>query len=151
MKNLHIMKDLVNSSMYSNLEKRITFKFNSVVEGVSKKNGFGMLKILNNSTGILEIINFDLMVECIGFKQNQNFGHRMQDDNGKFITTDRYRVKDNIYACGWSRTGPKGNIADSLEEAGNCASKIYEDLIASARTRLDFTLDRTIFAHRFSK
>lgn len=133
-KNIQIMQDLINSSKHSITEKKLNFKFSVSTSELTQENGRGTMKIENADSKTIETINYDMLIECTGFKQNQKFEHLAQDVNGKFITTDQFRIVDNIYACGWSRTGPKGNVADSMEEAFNCASVIYRDLTSSPQT-----------------
>ena len=130
-KNIQIMNDLVNSSTISKSEKRIHFKFSASASELYQEHGRGVIKIKNSYSNNIELMSYDMLIECTGFKQKQIFERSLQDENGKFITADRFRVKDNIYACGWSRTGPKGNVADSMDEASNCASEIYNDLKAN--------------------
>lgn len=109
-------------------EKIINFKFSSYISSVNCENGQGIVKF-NYSNQRTEQLEFDLLIECTGFKQNQKFENLAQDEAGKFITNDRNLVKENIYACGWARTGPKGNIADSMSEAFNCSTSICTDLL----------------------
>lgn len=125
LKNVNIMKDLVLKSNKTSPEKYLTFKFSSPIDDINYEDDKIILKIHNSDN--FEYINFDLLVECTGFYQKQTFSGLQQDCFGKFITSEKYKIKDNIYTCGWSKTGPKGNIADSMLEASNCAKQIYND------------------------
>lgn len=126
-----IMQDLVKNSNQGLPKKKIRFVFSSPVSSVEKRNGHGIVKVAHNNQK-LEHFEFDLLIECTGFKQNQIFEELSQDEVGKFVTNDRYCIKDNIYSCGWARTGPKGSIADSIVEASNCAKSIFTDLSSGA-------------------
>lgn len=133
LKNLNIMRDLVINSNKKSAEKSINFNFSSPVEEVFLKNDEKILKVQKSDKNF-ENINFDLLIECTGFHQQQNFNGLGQDPSGKFITYDQYKLKDNVYSCGWSRTGPKGNVADSILEASNCAKQLFEDLNTKLRS-----------------
>ena len=127
LKNVDIMKDLVANCNKHSAEKSINFKFSSPIAKVFLSNGEKIIKI-QKSDDCFEYINFDLLIECTGFYQRQKFIGLQQDPLGKFITTEEYKLVDNVYTCGWSRTGPRGNIADSILEATNCAKQIFFDL-----------------------
>lgn len=129
------MQDLIKGSTHVPHEKVINFKFTSPISSVNYENGHGIVKI-GNSNEKMECVEFDLLIECTGFKQNQKFENLAQDEAGKFIANYRnlYLLKENIYACGWARTGPKGNIADSMSEAFNCAASISTDLIRKGKS-----------------
>lgn len=126
------MRELVDKTKNLTPSKILNFKFSSPVISVSwnednpKK---GQVIVKNNITEKYEAIGFDLLIECTGFLQAQKFDKLPQDENGKLITDNGYRVFDKIYACGWAKTGPKGNIADSMLESSNCAADIYRDLL----------------------
>ena len=126
LKNFQILKKLVEDSCKFSPVKVVNFKFSSPIiriNGVEKEVYFST----ENSPQI-ETFKYDILIECTGFEQKQKFRELNQDICGKFITDD-FRLKDNIYACGWSRTGPKGNIADAMIEALNCAKKISNYLL----------------------
>ena len=127
LKNVSILKELVRNSSSNSAEKSIKFKFSTSATDVFSSNGENFLKIRNNENQF-ENLKFDLLIECTGFYQKQKFFCLQQDPHGKFITSVQYNIKDNIYSCGWSRTGPKGNISDSILEASNCAKQLYLDL-----------------------
>lgn len=78
-------------------------------------------------SGITSTIPFDLLIECIGFYQKQTILKDYQDSTGKFVTED-FQIADNIFACGWARSGPNGTVADSMMEAEECASVILQRL-----------------------
>lgn len=126
------MQDLLSCSNHMSHEKIINFIFSSSISSVNCENGHGIVKFVD-SNQITKQLKFDLLIECTGFKQNQNFESLAQDEAGKFITNDRNLVKENIYACGWARTGPKGNIADSMSEALYCATSISTDLLRKGK------------------
>lgn len=130
------MQDLVQSSNHVLPEKNIRFIFSSPISSVEDRRGHGIIEIVHNNQKI-DHIEFDLLIECTGFKQNQAFEEITQDEAGKFVTDDQYCLKNNIYSCGWARTGPKGNIADSIAEASNCARSIFTDLMGRGRNKLD--------------
>lgn len=127
LKNLKIMRDLVINSNKKSSEKSINFKFSSPVEEVFFKSDEKILKIQKN-VKYFENISFDLLIECTGFYQKQKFDGLAQDLRGTFIPSKQYQLQENIYSCGWSRTGPKGNVADSILEASNCARQLFDDL-----------------------
>lgn len=117
------MQELAKESEKSKASKIITFKFLSPISSVERNGNKGVVHLKND-----EKIEFDLLIECSGFRQNQKFNELQQDDVGRLITKKDYLISDNIYTCGWARTGPKGDIADSMNEASNCAIKIHQDL-----------------------
>lgn len=127
LKNFQILKELINHSCkISPVKKVVNFKFSSPIikiNGDEKEVYFST----ENSPEV-EIFKYDILIECTGFEQRQKFIELKQDVCGKF-QTDGFRIKDNIYACGWSRTGPRGNISDSMIEALNCAKTISNDLV----------------------
>ena len=125
-KNMDIMKDLVTSCTKHSAEKLINFTFSSPVAQVFMDSGQKFLKI-QKCHNCFEFLNFDILIECTGFYQKQKFAGVQQDHLGKFIT-EGYKIIDNIYSCGWSRTGSTGNIADSMLEASNCAKQLFDDL-----------------------
>ena len=119
------MQKLVDGSNNSNPTKVINFRFSSPILSVNcSESGQGTVKLKN----LAESLNFDFLIECTGFRQQQSFFELAQDENGRILTSDSFLIKDRLYTCGWSRTGPKGNIADSIAEASNCATAIYRDL-----------------------
>ena len=133
LKNIQIIQDLVLCSNHTSYDKAISFKFCSPVSEVIFDNGNGIVEFLDNNKKA-ERLKFDLLIECIGFQQNQLFENLAQDDTGKFLTRDGHLLKENIYACGWARTGAKGNISDSMNEALNCATSISTDLARKGNT-----------------
>lgn len=126
------MQDLVQSSSHVSHEKIINFRFSSPISNVIFENGYGIIKFANENQKA-DQLEFDLLIECTGFKQNQKFENLVQDGTGKFITNERNLLKENVYACGWARTGPKGNIADSMSEALYCANSISTDLLQKGK------------------
>ncbi len=122
------MRELIEDSETSKASKAINFRFSSPISTVEGNEGRGIVHLKNN-----EKIEFDLLIECTGFRQNQKFNELQQDDVGRFITTNVYLVSDNIYTCGWARTGPKGNVADSMSEASSCAIEICQDLCSKRK------------------
>lgn len=141
LKNLNIMRDLVINSNKKSAEKSINFRFSSPIEEIFLKNEEKILKIRKNDKHF-ENISFDLLIECTGFYQKQRFIGLAQDPRGMFISSNQYKLKENVYYCGWSRTGPKGNVADSTSEASNCASQLINDLNSKLQT--EEVLNRTI-------
>lgn len=122
------MRELIEDSETSKASKAINFRFSSPILTVERNEDKGIVHLKNN-----EKIEFDLLIECTGFRQNQKFNGLQQDDVGRFITNSDYLVSDNIYTCGWARTGPKGNVADSMSEALSCAIEIYQDLCSKGK------------------
>lgn len=127
------MKDLVQRSNQYLPDKNINFRFSLPISSVNYENQRGVVKFMKNNQN-LEHIEFDLLIECTGFNQTQIFEGMPQDEVGKFITNDRNWIRGNIYACGWARTGSRGNIADSMSEASNCATSIITDLLKKGKT-----------------
>lgn len=126
LKNFQILKKLVEDSCKVSPVKVVNFMFSSPIISI---NGDEKEVCFSTENGPeIEIFKYDILVECTGFEQRQKFRELNQDICGKFKTVD-FRIKDNIYACGWSRTGPKGNIADSMIEALNCAKTISNYLL----------------------
>jgi hypothetical protein len=122
-KSVNILKELVQICDPENQVKEITFKFESPLKEIlSDPNGTYLV------SGSQEKTYFDMLIECIGFEQNQKFKEIPQGTDGKFLTHSGFNIRSNLYACGWSRTGPIGNIADSMGEALECSNQIVKDL-----------------------
>lgn len=147
-KNILILSEIERNSLQSKYEKIIKFKFDSPILEVKE----GEIFTKNHLSGSISSINFDMLIECTGFRQNQIFSNLPQDPTGRFdVQNEQYILKDNIYSCGWSRTGPRGNIADSMIEARNCADVIVRDLKNEKRSiGLDLAMVRAdLFKNKY--
>lgn len=144
-KNLKILQNLVNGDKLNDHQKQISFRFFETIDSIDAANGVVTIKDKHSAT---HQHKFNILIEAIGFYQKSKVYPPFQDSKGKFSCNDRHLVDSGIYACGWSRTGPKGTIADSMVEAENCARQIVEDL---ANRKSDPILEHRMDLKQFTK
>jgi hypothetical protein len=124
MKLLKILDQLCAKVSASN-NNSLDFRFFSTASRLIGNN-----LMIKENDAVERIIPCDVLVESIGFHQMEKIWPEHQNSTGAFIAPE-YKIVDNVFACGWARTGPKGTVADTLIEAENCASAVLAHLAAS--------------------
>ncbi len=146
-KNLNILQNLITEEKeITSKFKRVDFRFFEAIETLDENT---RTIITKNPSNCRNYINFDILIECIGFYQNSIiYAAYQQDLSGRVNCSDGHLVSANIYSCGWARTGPKGTIADSMIEAEKCAQQIVQDL---EQNRNELDLPNSLDLKQFSK
>lgn len=124
-KNIQILDSLslnMNSkgSEIINSTKKLQFNFFTSIEKIDKLSK--TIYTVDHQQNYKQL-KYDLLVECVGFKQKQLFASVNQESDGKFISTD-FQLRDNVFTCGWARIGAKGTVADSMKDASVCSERI---------------------------
>lgn len=80
------------------------------------------------ATNDIETIPCSLIISAIGYS-NRVLDDRLPNENGRIVTTKgRIDFPFPLYSCGWCRTGPKGVLADTLNDCLLTGKNILNDL-----------------------
>ncbi|PJF18840.1 NADPH:adrenodoxin oxidoreductase, mitochondrial [Paramicrosporidium saccamoebae] len=93
-------------------------------------------------------IPYDMIISCLGFITDQNFGLPSKPSGAVLQDGGRVTGYPGLYVCGWASVGAVGELASTIQNARNLADGIISDF--ESRT-LSLTKNPGELASYFSK
>lgn len=94
--------------------------------GLEKSSDLHGMPVINSGKHIIN--SYDMVVSCIGFQGSSNF-NLPADSSGVIQNIDgRVTGHPGIYVSGWAATGPKGELASTMQNSRQTADILLSDL-----------------------
>ena len=94
--------------------------------GLEKCSDLCGMPVINSGKHIIN--PYDMIVSCIGFQGSSNF-NLPSDSSGVIQNVDgRVTGHPGIYVSGWAATGPKGELASTMQNSRQTADILLSDL-----------------------
>jgi hypothetical protein len=77
-------------------------------------------------------IPYDMIISCLGFTTDQNFGLPSKSNGAVLQEGGRVPGYPGLYVCGWASVGAVGELASTIQNAKNLADKIISDFESRA-------------------